>query len=282
MRRLLATAALWCCLGDIGWAQLTNGLIGHWTFDEGSGTAVGDSSGQGNNGTLLNGVTGTWTTGNFGGALYFSGAAGSSATRVDIPDTTALQNAFTTAITFAAWVRVDDIHLDAPILDREGNGGLYSFWFGAFGITAESGASPGNFGVLLSSNGTSWTLNDRHQGSITPATWVHLAATWDGSQVVSYLNGTPVGSPVSYSSSLNASTGSISLGSNFPFSTTAFLGAVDDLYLYNRALTSSEIGQVMNGAAIPEPSTCAALAGLAALGLALRRRGRCAGKRFLR
>src|SRR3990167_9554249 len=62
-------------------AAPTNGLVGYWAFDEGSGTTAGDSSGNGNNGTLVNGPT--WTTGKVGsGALDFDGTndyvAGSS------------------------------------------------------------------------------------------------------------------------------------------------------------------------------------------------------------
>jgi len=47
-------------------------LVGHWRFDEGSGTIASDSSGNGNNGTLVAGPT--WVNGWFGGALEFDGA----------------------------------------------------------------------------------------------------------------------------------------------------------------------------------------------------------------
>jgi hypothetical protein len=52
--------------------DLLTGLIGHWTFDEGSGTTVADSSGNNNTGTLVNGPT--WDTGKIGGALSFDGS----------------------------------------------------------------------------------------------------------------------------------------------------------------------------------------------------------------
>jgi len=48
------------------------GLEGHWTFDEGAGTSAGDSSGNGNTGTLVNGPT--WDTGKIGGGLRFDGS----------------------------------------------------------------------------------------------------------------------------------------------------------------------------------------------------------------
>src|SRR3989344_3227356 len=49
----------------------TSGLVGHWTFDEGSGTTAQDSSGNNNTGILTNGPT--WTTGKIGQALNFDG-----------------------------------------------------------------------------------------------------------------------------------------------------------------------------------------------------------------
>src|SRR3989344_5236105 len=47
------------------------GLVGYWKFDEGTGTSAGDSSGNGNTGTLVNSPS--WVTGKVGGALSFDG-----------------------------------------------------------------------------------------------------------------------------------------------------------------------------------------------------------------
>jgi len=47
-------------------------LVGHWMFDEGSGTAAYDSSGNGNDGTLIGGAQ--WVAGQLGGALEFNGS----------------------------------------------------------------------------------------------------------------------------------------------------------------------------------------------------------------
>src|SRR3989344_8737948 len=47
-------------LGSPAQAQ-TSGLVGYWTFNEGTGTTANDSSGNSNTGTLVNGST--WTTG---------------------------------------------------------------------------------------------------------------------------------------------------------------------------------------------------------------------------
>jgi len=50
----------------------TSGLLGYWKFDKGSGSSAVDSSGNGNTGTLVNGPV--WTTGRSGKGLSFDGA----------------------------------------------------------------------------------------------------------------------------------------------------------------------------------------------------------------
>ncbi len=54
-----------------GRAGLDSGLVGWWTFNDGSGGTAADASGNGNNGTV-DGAS--WTTGQLGGALSFDGA----------------------------------------------------------------------------------------------------------------------------------------------------------------------------------------------------------------
>lgn len=46
-------------------------LVGHWTFDEGSGTVAFDASGNGNDGTVSDSAE--WVEGKIDGALYFNG-----------------------------------------------------------------------------------------------------------------------------------------------------------------------------------------------------------------
>ncbi len=58
-------------LVDVNTTWATDGLVGWWKFDEGSGMVANDSSGNGNDGNLMNGPT--WSIGKIGGALSFDG-----------------------------------------------------------------------------------------------------------------------------------------------------------------------------------------------------------------
>ena len=71
-------------------------MVASYSFEEGTGTAAGDASGNNNNGTLANA---TWTTsGKFGKALTFNGTS----SVVNVPDAASLR--LTTAMTLEAWV----------------------------------------------------------------------------------------------------------------------------------------------------------------------------------
>ncbi|MCX6927597.1 MAG: LamG domain-containing protein, partial [Verrucomicrobia bacterium] len=223
-------------------AGTTPQLVGHWTFDEGGGTNILDASGLANHGTLINPQTNTWTTGMHGGGLYFAGVVGTGSTYVAIPDALSLRIAGD--ISFAAWVRCDDINRDAPILAKEGEGRL-SYWFGAFGLSNEGGG-PGDFGVLLDADGNQpWTLYNRDQGTIPQGQWVHLASVREGSTVHHYLNGVPLAHTGTFKGPIHISDAFVAIGVNslynFAANHTAFKGAVDEVYLYNYALSAADV-----------------------------------------
>ena len=73
-----------------------SGLVAYWKFDEGSGTTVSDSSGNGNTGTLVNGPL--WTAGRVGNALFFDGIDDN----VTVPDSNSLD--LSSSFTLSAWV----------------------------------------------------------------------------------------------------------------------------------------------------------------------------------
>ena len=75
-------------------------------------------------------------------------------------------------------------------------------------------------------------------------TWSHLAATYDGATLALYVNGTLVASQAS-TGTLIASSGALRLGGNTIWSTESFPGRLDEVQLYNRALTLAELQSAM-------------------------------------
>jgi hypothetical protein len=220
-------------------------MVGYWAFNEGAGTNIADLSGSGNNGTIVNIKTNTWTTGISGSALYFDGTTGANSTYVKVPDSASLR--ITSAISFAAWVRLDNTNRDAPIIDKEAPSGAQCYWFGARGTSANTydTASAGNFGALLNLNGNTgtdgWSLWGRNKGKLVQGNWVHLAVTWDGATVRYYTNGVQLPNTVAFSGTLNVSSAFLAIGENSIWNSTAFQGVIDEARLYNNALTGSEV-----------------------------------------
>ncbi len=95
---LSVLAALGCgghALEAVELPPVEKALVAHWSFDEGSGTVVRDSSGNNRHGQLTGGE---WTPGKFAGGLRFNGA--DFVTVVNFPDATP-------GWTASAWVRLD-------------------------------------------------------------------------------------------------------------------------------------------------------------------------------
>lgn len=205
-------------------------LVGHYTFEEGAGTLIGDSSGRGNHGTLVNPRGDSWNTGHAGNGLYLPGLPGAEATYVNLGNPADFQ--LSAQFTFAAWVYSDNPASDAPILAKEGFTGGTSYWFGVF---------YNGFGTLCDANGWwDWDLDRRSLPVASWTRWNHLAATWDGSTLRQYLNGVLVDA-VPFAGPLANVSEDLTIGVNSGVGSTAFTGRLDDVRIYNNALTSAQV-----------------------------------------
>ncbi len=254
MKRSRVSLLILACAGSAMASE-----VGYWSFDENGGNFVGDGTPFANHGTLLNG-TGAWVPGRSGSALQFAGNAGSAGARVEILDSPSLR--LSTGASFAAWIRSEDIGRDAPILAKEGPGGL-AYWFGTFGL---NGA--GHWGVLFDQNGGyNWDFNGRDQGASPLGEWVHLAATWDGALTRYYLNGSLANS-IPWAGTIFQTDAKLVIGQNSDWLTTSFKGTIDEVHLYDNAISANDVARL---AGVPEPASLAVL-GVGLAWLAKRRR----------
>ena len=204
----------------------TAGLVAAYGFDETSGTQVSDTSGKGNHGTLSN-ATRT-TQAKFGRALSFSG----SNSLVTVSDSNSLD--LTSGMTLSAWVYPTTWASGwKTVMMKERSGGL------AYALESNSDAGLPN--STLSIGGYDRQLT---AGSHLPSnTWTHLAATYDGTTQRLYVNGVQVGSRAQ-TGTLAVSANPLRIGGNTVWANEYFQGLIDEVRIYNRALSQAEIAAV--------------------------------------
>jgi glucose/arabinose dehydrogenase/PKD repeat protein len=227
------------------------GLVAAYNFNEGSGTAVADASGNVHTGTISGA---TWTTaGKYGKALSFDGVND----WVTVADSNLLD--LTTGMTMMAWIfpttHGTGVWRNVLIKERT-SGEVYNLY-----SNVDSNA-PTVYTVLSAGPGVPQDVRGTEQLPLN--TWTHLGATYDGAVLRLYVNGTQVGSrPLS--GALLTSGEVLRIGGNSVWG-EYFQGRIDEVRIYNRALAASEIQADMNTPlpdAPPPPTLATFLAGAA-------------------
>lgn len=208
---------------------VSGGLVASYNFNEGAGTTVSDGSGSGNTGTIFQA---TWfTAGKFGKALAFDG----NNDYVSVNDSPSLD--LTNRMTLEAWVRPTASSGWRTVLMKE-NGSEMSYGMYA----RESSNRPS---VWMRVNPTSGSSQSAGATPGLPlSTWSHMAATYDGTSLKLYINGT-LRATKSQTGSMYVSGSPLKFGGNAVWG-EYFAGQLDEIRIYNRALTQSEIQTDMN------------------------------------
>lgn len=235
-------------------------LVAHYTFDN----TVNDSSGNGSNGSLVGDAT-----------FSTSGIVGSHALSLDgngdyfqVSDNSTLS--ITGELTITAWVNANDLS-GRGIVDKYTNQGGNQR---AYSLHTPGG--DGNTRFLISPDGTSGSAAELigSSGSLSVGEWTHIAAVYDPSSTMRiYVNGVLDAELTSgVPGNIADTTAPLYVGLHFnpANSTNFFNGLIDDVRIYDNALSGTEILAL---ATIPEPSTYAMLLGLGAfVFIAVRRR----------
>jgi len=206
-------------------------LVAHWKFDESSGNVVHDLSGNGNDGTLVGNPQ--WMNGKIGGALELNG----SSSYVEIPFSESLRVMNRGDFSFAAWLMLYDIPTEYKAVFQQGD---------------DAGGGPGRTWLLVhQSNDIRSSLGGAPTSSgmgIEGGVWYHgVVVVTEGGETDSvqlYVNGEAAGDP--REDSMEDSEGVFFIGAHKALG-NIWDGLLDDIRIYNHALTETQILAAMEG-----------------------------------
>jgi hypothetical protein len=225
------------------------GMTGHWKFDETSGTVAADNSNYHQNGTVVNMPEATFTTAKFGNGLqYINPVAGSA---VNVPHAEQLlfnANSFTISL----WVKLTN---GSSNYNSSGGKDCYLIQKGQF-------TDPGGkwYGIQLRDSVLTFAIDDASTKSnidvslkkatafhIFNNSFSHLIAIKDtaAKQIRLYINGVLAGSKTYTTSGTIGKVAPLLIGNSAE--NKPFHDIMDDVRLYNYALSPAEIASLFNG-----------------------------------
>ena len=215
-----------------------NGLVGWWKFDETNGTIAYDSSGNGNDGNLTNGPT--WTSGKIGGALSFDGVDDF----VQLVRGDVVGNGLDLSISF--WIKPSAVSTKA-IFGEYGKNSSNQYQYTRNHLTISNGAI--GFDQYPPAGGIS---GKSELNSITYNIWNHVvfsqnSSAWSlsiGGIIVSGSNGVEhYSGPTPEAAWIGGRKHEVGNPSG---SRSLFDGLIDDMRIYDRALSAAEVQALYN------------------------------------
>jgi hypothetical protein len=218
----------------VGAVELLSSNLLHWSFDEGSGTNVLDSSGATNNGVLAGSPT--WVTnGVLGGALRFAGGNDS----VRGTNATSLLDGLK-AFSLSLWVKRDGTNADQGIFAASDSGTNITL-----ALSSKTLASCGNYTNVIETTIVTTHGFVRHvsANNLVTNAWQHLLLTWsNGLAPALYVNGQldqPLDHMVTLSGVLTNCPRFV-VGKGPPDWPLSWHGQIDDVRVFPRLLTTWE------------------------------------------
>jgi len=216
---------------NTGFTCQDKNLIGYWKFNEGEGNIAHDSSGYGNHGTIYGA---NWAS----PALSFDGIDD----YVNIGNNSNLQ--ITSAITLEAWIKTPSYwnkQYPTPVSKANYTFGYPGDWDGEYWIAIRS--LDGRISFAFAPAGGN-AIDHWSNGWLLPNTWYHIAATFDDSadKVKIYINGVLDKEFTEYQKpGVTNHPVRIGQGGNYPYQNSWFNGIIDEVRIYKRVLSASEI-----------------------------------------
>jgi hypothetical protein len=218
---------------NLGVSQLfsPSGLVGYWPMDEGTGTTALDTSGNGGvatwSGTPV-GTNGYYSTGKIGA---YAGSFDGSTTQMQ-----ATVSGTISQFTVSQWLNENNTGLGSIIADSFGGTSLYPSYGSYFRVVNNNNFAATSSGYFGITNFNFWV-----------GSWHLFTVTEDNATVYIYVDGS-----LQATSSRAVSGGSVTnpqlqMDKNYnPYGTRDLIGSLDDVRIYNRALSASEIQLLYN------------------------------------
>jgi hypothetical protein len=199
------------------------GPVAAYSFDEGEagGETVEDVTGDGHTATIEDGIR---ISGRYGGGIGFDGGGGNEC--VSVPDSPELH--LTEEFTLEAWVKpVGGVYED-PVVVREAGSK------DAFGLGLGSRKEFAPEGFIGQGKGS----EAAYDGEVRANEWTPIATTYDGSKIRVYEEGVLVAEKTALTPPVTGE-GPLKIGCDGPDG--QFTGGIDEVSVYNRALTAAEV-----------------------------------------
>jgi hypothetical protein len=222
-------------------APLTTPLptpVAQYTFAEGSGTTVVDTSGDGTaaNGSIIGGVTrGPGPNGM--AALNFDGTSG--LVQLGAP----AKLGFSGQITVSAWIKTTSVPGTVNIVSKSFDGINAPFYLSL------DDANTIRFGTYRSQNGT-FDAVGKTASPLTDNQWHHVAGTFNGTQFKVYVDGQLLGF-TGDTYGVAVSSGSITIGGSI--GAYFFNGSIADVQIFNAGLSNADIASLAGKVAVNTP-----------------------------
>ncbi|HTR35821.1 MAG TPA: LamG-like jellyroll fold domain-containing protein [Bryobacteraceae bacterium] len=188
-------------------------LVGYWTFDEGTGSVAYDYSGNNATGSIQGP---TWTSGRYGSALQFSPGF----SEVGIGNPTNLQ--LTGAVSICAWINTNGL---SEFIAAKTDASIYDYGFYVTGLAYLAFYSGSN---VVTSNPLTVSLN----------MWHYACVAASGDNTTFYVDGssTVAAGIAIQNHNLYLGIGQLGSDSGYPF-----VGDIQDIRIYSRSLSTSEM-----------------------------------------
>ena len=224
---------------DTGTFESGVGLLYNWSMNEGTGGSIGESSYLGN----IQGNT-QWVAGKVGTALHFDAGPDGLGGYAQVPDSNSLE--LTTAGTVEAWIYADSL------IPGQGEGIVHKGNATDFSDEAYSLQFwTGNTIALLVNTGSGSYQLIQSTVDLAPSQWYHVVGTWDSSGMQIYING-QINNSNTVSAVAQKSSGALNIGAqlsssyNSSLKNLGFQGTIDEVQVYDKALSADEISAYYN------------------------------------